>query len=228
MKLTIDHMKLLDKKKVFCLTFSILASFCLFSTLFIDTALAQLEMKKFAIIFRELHVINSHGDCANWILWANVYYHGRGIPQIIADGCFHSGGNYPLRFPVTAIVDQFPYDVNTGLEWRGLSLYGVNQGWFGDDRLAERHECCLRIPNVVEYRTAEVYQPAPPFVPATIVDYSVTYQIINCQHPVWLLFLEGGRGGTLCSQPPGQYYQYPRTLGWWRGIAPSQDLEGFS
>jgi hypothetical protein len=230
MKLTVSQKTLVNNRSIVSVTFSLLISLCLLSTLLVDTAFAQPQTNKIAIIFRELHVFNAHGDCANWILWASVYYgsaprgeYDRSITQNIAEGCFHSGGNYPLRFPTTAIVDEYPPN-----EWRGLWLHGYNKGWFGWDRLAERIECCLRIPSVVEYRTAVATQPPYDMFRGNvdyIVDYSVSYQYINCRNPIWFLILDSAING-LCRLPPGQYYQYPGDMTWTRGVAPPLDLEG--
>jgi hypothetical protein len=218
MKLTISQLTVLNKKTIVRVTFSLVISLCLLSTLFVNTSHAQPQTNKVAIIFWQLTVINSHtwSGCANWNVYAQVFYSepfaSRQIIQKILDDCVDEDNTYHM-WPTTAIVEEWPPN-----EWRKLVLYGYNEGWFSDFYvLAESVELLLIPPTFVSnfYVQGNAWKNQP-----WNWDYTVNVQVNNCRHPDWI------RIGGLCSLPPGQYYVFPGQMAWNSGWPPDPDLEG--
>jgi hypothetical protein len=218
MNLTISQLTILNKRTIVSVTFSLLLSLCLLSTLFIDTALAQPQTNKIAIIAWQLTVRNSHAaiGCANWDVYAQLFYSdpftSRNIIQKILDDCVDEDNTYHME-PTTAIVEEYPPN-----EWRRLIFYGYNEDWVGDKVLAESVELLLPPPTYVAYYTVEgnAWNGEP-----WNWDYTVyPVQVNNCRHPDWI------RIGGLCSLPPGQYYTFPGQQFWTSGFPPDPDLEG--
>jgi hypothetical protein len=223
MKLTIRRMTSLSKRTVVSITFSLLVSLCLLGTLFSNTTLAQPQTNKIAVIFRELHVFESHTamGCANWNVGAGVYWSEpfsyRSIGQTILDDCVNQDNTYQLSVPTTAIVEEYPSN-----QWRGLYISATNEVWVGYDYLGESNVLLPPPPSFVEYYTVEAKHFHDTFIgPILVTDYSVNFQLNNCRNPYF-----ADKPWELCNLPPGQYYLFPDQSGWASGYPPDPDLEG--
>jgi hypothetical protein len=220
MKLTISHMILLNKRTIVSVTFSLLVSLCLLSTLFIGTTFAQPETNKIAIIYDQLHVYNSGAawGCANWNVYAQVYYPHPSIYQLettILDRCVDEGITYDL-VPATAIVEEYPPN-----EWRALRFWGYNEGWLEHSYFADINPLHPNPPYLFETYYAESGRTLPILGELFYIpDYYVRYHIQNCRHPVLAAMNYG-----ICSFAPGAYYTYPGLqVGWTPGVPPDPDL----